>query len=68
MSRFMYLVAIMGWHNRKFLAWLLSNTPDTDFVSRPSQKPSAALKRLKSSIPIRMPFHRRCIYRPAEQS
>jgi putative transposase len=28
---FLYLVAIMGWANRKVLAWRLSNTMDTEF-------------------------------------
>ncbi len=27
----MYLVAIMGWHSRRVLAWRVSNTLDTDF-------------------------------------
>ena len=28
---FMYLVAIMGWHSRKILAWRISNTLESDF-------------------------------------
>jgi putative transposase len=28
---FVYLVAIMDWHSRKILSWLLSNTMATDF-------------------------------------
>ena len=28
---FLYLVAIMDWHSRKVLAWLLSNSMDADF-------------------------------------
>ena len=28
---FLYLVAIMDWHSRKVLSWMLSNTMDTDF-------------------------------------
>ena len=28
---FMYLVAIMDWHSRKVLSWMLSNTMDADF-------------------------------------
>ena len=28
---FIYLVAIMGWHSRRVLAWRVSNTLDTSF-------------------------------------
>ncbi len=28
---YMYLVAIMDWHSRKFLSWRISNTPDSAF-------------------------------------
>ncbi|MEM7685916.1 MAG: DDE-type integrase/transposase/recombinase, partial [Pseudomonadota bacterium] len=28
---FRYLVAIMDWHNRKVLSWLISNTLEADF-------------------------------------
>jgi len=28
---FLYLVAIMGWHTRKVLAWRISNTVEADF-------------------------------------
>jgi len=28
---FLYLVAIMGWHSCKVLAWRLSNSMDADF-------------------------------------
>ena len=32
MSRgFMYLVAVMDWHNRKILSWRMSNTLESEF-------------------------------------
>ena len=29
--RFLYLVAIMGWHSRRVLSWRLSSTMEADF-------------------------------------
>ena len=50
---FVYLVAIMDWHSRKFLSWRLSNTMGTDFCVDALKKPLSVMARQRYLILIR---------------
>jgi putative transposase len=62
---FLYLVAIMDWATRHVLAWRLSNTMDTRFLRRSSERSLGQLRQTgnlqhRSGQPIhQLRFHRR---------